>query len=108
MHQTINLHQFREAFHTMGRNDQFSYQGLEVLFDYLESYEDDTGEPVELDVIALCCDYCESSIQEIIDSYSIDCDGIDPDDLSDHVESYLQENTTLVGAVADGFIYQAF
>ena len=31
-----NVYQFREAFRLAGRSDQFSYEGLEVLFDYLE------------------------------------------------------------------------
>jgi hypothetical protein len=33
----------------MGRGDQFSYEGLIALFDYLEMLEDDIGEPIELD-----------------------------------------------------------
>jgi len=107
MHQSVNVYQFRDAFVAL-RPNNFTYEGLTVLFDYLEQLEDDLGEPLELDVIALCCDYSEDSIRGIIDNYSIDCDGIDPDDLSDHVESYLQENTTVVGTVADGFVYLNF
>lgn len=57
--QTVNLHQFRQAFVDMGRKDQFSYTGLELLFDYLENLSDDIGETIELDVIGLCCDYSE-------------------------------------------------
>ena len=59
MKQSVDLHTFRESFRTMGRQDQFSWQGLEALFDYLEELEDDIGDEVELDVIALCCDYSE-------------------------------------------------
>ena len=64
--QTIDLYQFREAFRAYNRMDNFSYEGLEVLFDYLDNLSDDIGEPIELDVIALCCEYYESSIEEII------------------------------------------
>ena len=59
-----NVHQFREAFRLAGRMDQFSYEGLEVLFDYLDNLSDDIGEPIELDVIAFCCDYDENSIDD--------------------------------------------
>ena len=59
MKQIINQYQFRDAFHKMGRGEQFSYAGLSALFDYLEDYEDSTGEEIELDVIALCCEYAE-------------------------------------------------
>jgi hypothetical protein len=56
--QSINsVHQFREAFRLAGRMDQFSYEGLEVLFDYLDNLSEDIGEPIELDVVALCCNY---------------------------------------------------
>ena len=44
-----NVYQFREAFRLAGRMDQFSYEGLEVLFDYLDNLSEDTGEPIELD-----------------------------------------------------------
>ena len=70
--QTVDLYQFREAFRRMNQQDQFSYEGLEVLFDYLENLSDDIGEPIELDVIALCCEYYESSIDELIENYDID------------------------------------
>jgi hypothetical protein len=54
----------------MGRGDQFSYEGLIALFDYLEMLEDDIGEPIELDVIGLCCDYSEyENLKEFQDDY---------------------------------------
>ena len=63
---------FRDAFRRMDRVDQFSYEGAQLLFDYLESYEQDTGERIELDVIALCCDYTEDDAEAIAQSYNID------------------------------------
>ena len=59
MIQTINKSEFTSAFHKAGRGDNFTYEGLIALYDYLEQYEDDTGESMELDVIALCCEYAE-------------------------------------------------
>ena len=59
MYQTIGKCQFHDAFKSMGRDNQFSYEGLDALYDYLEQYEEDTGEKIELDVIALCCEYSE-------------------------------------------------
>ena len=109
--QSINsVHQFREAFRLAGRMDQFSYEGLEVLFDYLEELSESTGEPIELDVVALCCDYYESSIEELIVNYNIDvsdADG-DEDEIKTIVEEYLQDNTSVCGEVSDGFVYAAF
>jgi hypothetical protein len=39
--------------------NNFSYYGLVALFDYLEEYEETTGEEIEFDPIALCCEYTE-------------------------------------------------
>jgi len=55
MKQTVTKSMFRDAFKQVGRND-FSYEGLGSLYDYLEQYEDNTGEEIELDVLAICCD----------------------------------------------------
>lgn len=59
MKQTINLSQFCDAFKDMGREEQFSYEGKKALFDYIEEIEENTGEEIELDVIALCCEFTE-------------------------------------------------
>lgn len=106
-----NAHQFREAFHLAGRSDQFSYEGLGVLFDYLDNLSEDTGEPIELDVVAFCCDYYESSIEELIDNYNIDLSEVDeddPDSIIEVVREYLEDNTAVCGEVSDGFVYAAF
>ena len=105
-----NVYQFREAFRLAGRGDQFSYEGLEVLFDYLDNLSEDTGESIELDAVALCCEYYESNIEELIDNYNIDvsdADG-DEDEIKTLVEEYLQDNTSVCGEVSGGFVYAAF
>ena len=106
-----NVYQFREAFRLADRSDQFSYEGFEVLFDYLDELSEDTGEPIELDVIALCCEYYESSIEELIDNYNIDMSEVDeddPDSIIEVVREYLEDNTSVCGEVSDGFVYAAF
>ena len=59
MKQTVNEWDFKEAFRQAGREEQFSDKGLSALFREFEDYEDSTGEEIELDVIAICCDYTE-------------------------------------------------
>ena len=105
-----NVYQFREAFRLAGRMDQFSYEGLEVLFDYLEEYSESTGEPVELDVVALCCEYYESSIQELIDNYNIDVSDADGDEdvIAEFIKEYISDHTALVGETEGCLIYAAF
>ena len=41
------------------RKNQFSYEGLRALYEYLINLEDDIGEEFEFDPIALCCEYTE-------------------------------------------------
>lgn len=65
MKTTVTEHRFIQAFQDIGRGGQFSHEGLCVLFDYLEQYEEDTGEDIDLDVIALCCDFCEGDYADI-------------------------------------------
>ena len=105
-----NVSQFREAFRLAGRGDQFSYEGFEVLFDYLENLSEDTGESIELDVVALCCEYYESSIEELIDNYKIDVSDADGDEeiIAEFVKDYISDNTACVGETEGCLIYAAF
>ena len=59
MKTTVYYNDFNQAFRNHGRQDNFTSDGLQALFDYIEELEQDTGEEVELDVIALCCEYAE-------------------------------------------------
>ena len=76
MKTSVNLYDFRNAFQRV-RPENFSYAGLEALYEYLIDIEDGTGEEFELDVIALCCDYSEMTIREAMDYYA-DSPGFDP------------------------------
>lgn len=85
MKQTVNNHAFIDAFRQAGRADQFSYEGLSALFDYLEELEQDTGEDWELDVIALCCEFTEYiSVDKALEEYKHTVD--DLDDLRDYTQ----------------------
>ena len=79
---TVSRNDFRDAFVRMNRSTNFSYDGLSALYDYLEEYADCCGTQVELDVIALCCEFCEfDDLAELQESYT-DIESLD--DLRDH------------------------
>lgn len=81
----VNFSMFCDAFSKMGRKDNFSYEGLKALFEYLEQLSDDIGEDIELDVIALCSEYTEySDIDEIKNTY--DCEFEDVEELRDYTQ----------------------
>ena len=72
MKQSINEYDFLKAFKEC-RPNIFSRAGLFALYDYLEQLEDDIGEEIELDVIALCSEYAEyDSFEEFQADYSED------------------------------------
>ena len=54
----VTRSQFVEAFRSKGRGGQFSHSALDALYTELEAVSS-LGEDIELDVIALCCDYTE-------------------------------------------------
>ena len=108
MKTSINKLQFFDEFARMGRKTQFSYAALGMLFDYLEAYEEDTGEEIELDVIAICCDFSEEYCEEIAKNYNIDVsDCIDEVGMVETVCKYLQDRTTVIGTTNDGNIIYA-
>tara|TARA_Y100001963_G_scaffold117461_1_gene163410 strand:+ start:152 stop:478 length:327 start_codon:yes stop_codon:yes gene_type:complete len=51
--------------------DNFSHVGKKALFEYLQEYEQDTGEQIEFDYISLCCEYSEyETEQDLLQEYS--------------------------------------
>jgi len=108
MKTTVDFYEFKHSFERI-RPDNFSREGLSVLWDYLEQYEADTGEDLELDVIALCCDFSENTWQNIADNYRIDLTGCEDDDEKEQaVADYLSDEGAYVGHVAGGFVYRDF
>ena len=110
---TFNEYDFINEFKACNRENHFSYQGLRILFESLEQIAIDCGINIEMDVIALCCEYNEDDMQTIIDDHNIDVsDCIDNDDILETVESYLQDIAFICGQHEDDngvtyFIYQA-
>lgn len=108
MKQSINFFQFVYAFHAHDRYDSFGYDGLRIIFDYLEQYEQDCNEEIELDVIAICCDYNMMAIEDIVKEYRIDVSDVDEEDVEEYVLDYLNDNTMVLGRCVDGIVFQCF
>lgn len=71
MKKTLTLYDFHNEWNSWEeRKNTFSYEGKIALFEYLENYEEETGEEIELDIIALCCDYTEyDSLEKLKENY---------------------------------------
>lgn len=94
--------QFQDEFVRMGRENQFSYEGLEVLFDYLDETE------LELDVIGICCEFTEyKNFAEYLVDYpdaDIDEEWLADADKETILEYINEKNFVLDIPGADGFI----
>ena len=56
---------------------QWSYDAAKALAEFYEVLEDDLDESMVLDVVAIRCEWIESSIEEAREAYSIDGDVIE-------------------------------
>ena len=105
MKQSVNFSAFVDAFHAHDRYEQFGYDALQVLFEYLEQYEEDCGQEVELDVISLCCEYSVDSPDDIAEQYGVDLSKCEDDqDKLDTVTEWLSDNTSVCGTTPSGQI----
>ena len=99
MIKTINEYDFIDAFKKMGRENNFSYDGLIALYEELEMVENDIGKPIELDVIALCCEFTEyNNLDEFQADYGDEYETIED----------IQNATTVIMIDDDSFIIQQF
>lgn len=96
MIQRIGFCQFCDAFRDMGRNEQFTYEAKRALFDYLEELGEDIGEEIELDVIALCCEWHEETLEDVLHYYDLES-----------LEE-LEENTTVLELPNGNILYQPY
>ena len=88
MYDTVNFSQFNDWFvrDDNSYKNNFSYEGRFALFNYLEELEDDTGDKIEFDPIAFCCEYSEyDNFKKVQENY----DGIE------NLEK-LKDNTTVI------------
>ena len=71
MKQTINEFDFKNEFKKI-RPENFSYDGLTALYDYLIQYEEDCDTELEFDPIAYCCEFTEyENFKEIKQNYDV-------------------------------------
>lgn len=108
MKTTVNFYTFRDAFKAI-RPDNFTSEGLSVLWDYLEECEQDCGEEYELDVIALCCDFAEDTPLSIAEAYGIEIDPNENDDeIMQQVKDFLEVETIMLGSTDTTIVYRQF
>ena len=99
MKQTISKSDYRNAFERCGRGNQFSYDALGVMFDYLEEMEEGSGTEMKLDPIACCCEFSEyENIKEFQAAYSGEYETIED----------IGEMTSVIPIHGDSFLIVQF
>jgi len=96
---TVTESMFREQFKRV-RPENFTNAALESLFAYYEEIEQGSGEEMELDIIAICCDWTEyNSALEAAESYGFKASAGD-DERADTNEraalEFLTDETTVL------------
>lgn len=99
-----NAYQLEQLFRECGRENHFSYEGLNALYDYLDEYSDEVGEDFKVDVIALCCDFTEySGWEELYNNYSYSYNNesktfeeLEEDNELDDFKEWVQDRTTVI------------
>ena len=105
MKTTVSENDFIQAFRTMNRQDNFSVEGLVALFGELSDMEEsdmreDPSNEIELDVIALCCEFAE---YENLEAFQADYGAEDYPDTDS-----IQQKTWYIDIDDVSFIIQQF
>ena len=100
MTQNVTNSMFHDAFIDMNRADNFSYEALNALFDYLNEIGEGPETEYDLDVIAICCEYTEyDNIKEFQSNYGLEYKSI---------EDIEQTTTVLRIENSDSFVIHQF
>ncbi len=88
---TLDAHDLHDVMVRCGR-DNFSSYGYSELIDYFDSY----GEPVELDPIAIACEFSEDSVLGVWEDYGylfpdFPRPSIDSDEFSEWCNAFIEE-----------------
>lgn len=107
---TLNTYQIADEL-KRDSNARWSYNGSLALAEYLEQYEADSGEEMELDVCSIRCDFSETTTLQdwLLEhfgasslSFALQFAGIDVNDLNDEdeidakIKAYIEDHGQLI------------
>lgn len=110
---TLSTSQFADLL----LNDQYanwSYEGANLLAEYLEDISEDIGEPIEADIVAVRCEWSELSEDDLLASYGYKVDSCCYTDRDEHLGELVEmmrDETTIVEFDSNGetkFLVQEF
>ena len=102
MKTTVDFSDFVDGFTKLEfRKDQLSYDGLKLIFDYLESFEED-GDEIEFDPVGICSDFTETTVPEFNSDYGTKFSSIE------EIEEYLDQHTSVIGRTEDSIVFENY
>ena len=73
---TLHQARFAEEFKKI-RKDNFTWDGLKALYEYLNDLSDDTGKDIEFDPLAFCCEFAEYNLEEFNNYYDMNIESFE-------------------------------
>lgn len=107
---TVTESMFVDHFRACGRGDQFSIPALRALFEYYEEIDREGEDEMELDPVAICCDWSEyaTALEAASEMSSFDPSASeDPDEREAAALEYLRDNTTVL-ETGDSYVVASF
>ena len=99
MKATVNKNAFIEAFKKSDEyNNQFSSKALNLIFDYLEEID----ENMDFDMVAICCNYVESTLDDINNDFDRNFKSIS------NARKFLENRTNVIGVTNNSIVYENF
>jgi hypothetical protein len=90
MYTTLSTSQYSDLL----RNAGFSYAASYALIEYLEEYEESSGEEIEFDAVALRCDYTE--FESVSEAYQDHFPNVTEEKTEEEMLEELQDNYTVI------------
>jgi hypothetical protein len=107
----VNFSAFVDAFVRADRGTQFSYEALRALYTYLQ---EEVELDIELDIIAICCEFAETTLSDFFEEYSL-ADLYDLEEMcaEDAIRDYLDRYGSFFVILhpdgpADNVLYEIF
>lgn len=104
--QSVSCTKFMDAFYAAGRGNKFSYDALECLFEHYDELSISIGEPWELDVIGICCEWTESTPEEFLKDNGIELE--EGQSIHDVVISELLSSTVFFELDNGSFLFMNY
>lgn len=110
MKQTLTTGQVADLL-LKDENARWSYEAARALAEHYEELEQDSGEEMELDVVAIRCEWTEYRYaSDIAEAYKIpDLDGLDDDEREEAILTYIDDNSERINLPnCKGFLVRQF